>query len=306
MSLTPAAFIWMNGEFVPWDKAQIHVLTHGLHYGSSVFEGIRAYPSARGTSILALDAHVVRFFHSCKIIGLPMPHAPAEVREAIRETVRRNGHDQCYIRPIAWRGYGSLGVWADDCPVQVAIATFAWNGHWSPETREKGLDVGVSSWRRMAPDTLPAMAKTAGNYVNSALVVHEARAHGYHDGLVLDVEGFVSEGSGQNIVLVQGGRLHTPPIGASILSGVTRAIAIQIATDLSIPVVQMRVPREMLYTADELFFTGTAAEITPIRSVDRRQVGLGARGPITQSIQERFFGILKGEFEDLHGWLTAV
>lgn len=306
MSLTPAPFIWMNGEFVPWDKAQIHVLTHGLHYGSSVFEGIRAYPSSKGTSILALDAHVVRFFHSCKIIGLSLPYQPAEVRDAILETVQRNGHDQCYIRPIAWRGYGSLGVWADDCPVQVAIATFPWNGHWSPEMREKGLDVGVSSWRRMAPDTLPAMAKTAGNYVNSALVVQEARAHGYHDGLVLDVEGFVSEGSGQNVFLVQGGHLYTPPIGASILAGVTRAITIQIATDLSIAVVQMRVPREMLYTADELFFTGTAAEITPIRSVDRRPVGLGARGPITQSIQGRFFGILKGEFEDRHGWLTAV
>jgi len=306
MSLTPAPFIWMNGEYVPWDQAQIHVLTHGLHYGSSVFEGIRAYPSSKGTSVLALDAHVVRFFQSCKIIGIPLAFEPTEIRDAILETVKRNGHDQCYIRPIAWRGYGSLGVWADDCPIQVAIATFAWNGHWSADTREKGLDVGVSSWRRMAPDTLPAMAKTAGNYVNSALVVQEARAHGYHDGLVLDVEGFVSEGSGQNIFLVQGGRLHTPPIGASILSGVTRAITIQIATDLSIPVVQMRVPREMLYTADELFFTGTAAEITPIRSVDRRQVGLGARGPITQSIQERFFGILKGEFEDRHGWLTAV
>lgn len=306
MSLTPASFIWMNGEFVPWDKAQIHVLTHGLHYGSSVFEGIRAYPSSKGTSILALDAHVQRFFQSCKIIGLPLEYEFAEIREAIRETVKRNGHDHCYIRPIAWRGYGSLGVWADDCPIQVAIATFAWNGHWSAETRDKGLDVGVSSWRRMAPDTLPAMAKSAGNYVNSALVVQEARANGYHDGIALDVEGFVSEGSGANIFLVQGGRLHTPPIGASILSGVTRAIAIQIATDLSIPVVQMRVPREMLYTADELFFTGTAAEITPIRSVDRKLVGLGARGPVTQSLQERFFGILKGEFEDRHGWLTAV
>ncbi|MFN0007288.1 MAG: branched-chain amino acid transaminase [Planctomycetota bacterium] len=306
MSLTPALVIWMNGEFVPWDKAQIHVLTHGLHYGSSVFEGLRAYPQSKGTSILALDAHVQRFFQSCKIIGLPLEYQPSEIREAIRETVKRNGHDHCYIRPIAWRGYGSLGVWADDCPIQVAIASFSWNGHWSAEAREKGLDVGVSSWRRMAPDTLPAMAKSAGNYVNSALVVQEARANGYHDGIALDVEGFVSEGSGANIFLVQGGRLHTPPIGASILSGVTRAIAIQIATDLSIPVVQMRVPREMLYTADELFFSGTAAEISPIRSVDRKPVGQGARGPVTQSIQERFFGILKGEYEDRHGWLTAV
>ena len=306
MTLQPAPFIWMNGELVPWEQAQVHVLTHGLHYGSSVFEGLRAYPSAKGTSVLALDAHVIRFFHSCKIVNLPLPFDRETVREAIRETVRRNAHDECYIRPIAWRGYGSIGVWPDECPVQMAIATFPWSGHFSSETRERGLDVGVSSWRRMAPDTLPAMAKSAGNYVNSQLVVQEARAHGYHDGLVLDVEGFVSEGSGQNVFLVQNGRLHTPPIGASILSGVTRAIAIQIATDLSIPVIQMRVPREMLYTADELFFTGTAAEITPIRSVDRRPVGQGTRGPVTQAVQERFFGILKGEFEDRHGWLTPV
>jgi branched-chain amino acid aminotransferase len=306
MSLTPAPFIWMNGEFVPWDKAQIHVLSHGLHYGSSVFEGIRAYPSSGGTSILALDAHVVRFFHSCKIVHLPLPFEPAEVRGAILETVKRNAHDHCYIRPIAWRGYGSLGVWPDECPVQVAIATFPWHGHWTDESRSKGLDVGVSSWRRIAPDTLPAMAKTAGNYVNSQLVVNEARAHGYHDGLVLDVEGFVSEGSGQNVFLVHGGRLHTPPIGASILAGVTRAIAIQIASDLGIPVVQMRIPREMLYICDELFFTGTAAEITPIKSVDKLPVGTGQRGPVTQVIQERFFGILKGEAEDSHGWLTPV
>ena len=306
MALTPAPFIWMNGDFVPWDKAQIHVLTHGLHYGSSVFEGIRAYPTSSGTSILALDAHVVRFYQSSKIVRLALPFEPGEIRDAIRETVRRNGHDHCYIRPIAWRGYGSLGVWAEDCPVEVAVATFPWDGYWSAESKEKGLDVGVSSWRRMAPDTLPAMAKTAGNYVNSQLVASEAHAHGYHDGLVLDVEGFVSEGSGQNVFLVQNHRLHTPPIGASILSGVTRAITIQIASDLSIPVVQMRIPREMLYTADELFLTGTAAEITPIRSVDRHPVGAGHRGPVTQSIQERFFGILKGECLDEHGWLTPV
>lgn len=306
MTLTPAPFIWMNGDFVAWDKAQVHVLSHGLHYGSSVFEGIRAYPTPGGTSILALDAHVVRFFQSCKILNLPLRYEVDEFREAICETVRRNRHDHCYIRPIAWRGYGSIGVWPDECPVEVAIATFPWSGHFAAESREKGLDVGVSSWRRMAPDTLPAMAKSAGNYVNSQLVVCEARAHGYHDGIVLDIQGFVSEGSGQNVFLVQGGRLHTPPIGASILSGVTRAIVMQIATDLSIPVVQMRIPREMLYTADEVFFTGTAAEIAPIKSVDKKPVGTGTRGPITQSLQERFFGVLKGEFEDRHGWLTAV
>lgn len=306
MKLTPAPYIWMNGELVPWDKAQIHVLAHGLHYGSSVFEGIRAYSSAKGTAVLALDAHVSRFFQSCKILGLELPFGPDEIRAAILETVKKNAHEHCYIRPIAFRGYGSLGVYADDCPVDVAIATFPWQGHWGSDAREDGIDAGVSSWRRMAPDTLPALAKVAGNYVNSGLVVAEARANGYHEGLVLDVSGYVSEGSGQNVFLVQGGRLHTPPVGASILAGVTRAMTIQLATDASIPVVQMRIPREMLYTADEIFLSGTAAELMPVRSVDRKPVGSGSRGPITQKLQERFFGILNGEFADLHGWLTPV
>jgi len=306
MKLVPSKHIWMNGEFVPWDKAQIHVLSHGLHYGSSVFEGIRAYDTGKGTAVLALDAHVTRFFHSCKIVNLPLRYDRNQVRSAILETVRRNGHTHCYIRPIAWRGYGALGVHAEDCPVDIAIATFPWEGHFGPKAREKGIDVGVSSWRRMAPDTLPAMAKVAGNYVNSQLVVAEARAHGYQEGIVLDVAGYVSEGSGQNVFLVQGGRLHTPPVGASILAGVTRELVLQIAADLAIPVVQMRIPREMLMTADEMFFTGTAAEVLPVKNVDRKPVGAGARGPVTKSIQERFFGVLSGEFADTHGWLTPV
>ena len=306
MKMTPSSHLWMNGEFVPWDQAQIHVLTHSLHYGSAVFEGIRAYATKQGTSVLALDAHVLRFFQSCKILDLPLRFSPDEIRDAILDTVRKSGHPHCYIRPIAFRGYGALGVFADDCPIDVAIAAFPWHGHWGPDAREKGIDTCVSSWRRMAPDTLPAMAKVAGNYVNSQLVVAEARGHGFHDGLVLDVEGFVSEGSGQNVFLVQAGRLHTPPIGASILAGVTRALTIQIAADLGIPVVQMRIPREMLYTADEIFLTGTAAEVMPVRSVDRRPVGTGSRGEVTQALQERFFGILTGEFPDTHGWLTPV
>ena len=306
MKLIPSATIWMNGEFVPWDKAQVHVLTHSLHYGSAVFEGIRAYPTPNGTSVLAIDAHVVRFVQSCKIMSLPLRFDAEEIRAAILATVKKNAHDGCYIRPIAYRGYGALGVWPDECPAELAIATFPWQTHFGTDAVEKGIEAGVSSWRRMAPDTLPSLAKVAGNYVNSQLVVTEARANGYHEGLVLDVEGFVSEGSGQNIFLVQGGRLHTPPIGASILSGVTRAIVLQLASDLGIPVVQMRIPREMLYLADEVFLTGTAAEITPVRSIDKKPVGSGSRGTLTQSLQERFFGILHGEFEDQHGWLTPV
>jgi len=306
MKLIPSKFIWMNGRFVPWDEARIHVLTHGLHYGSAVFEGIRAYATPGGPAVFALDAHVSRFYQSCRVVDLPLRHEPGELREAILETVRRNGHDACYIRPVAFRGYGSLGVWPEECDVEVAIATFPWQAYMGPDAVEKGVDVGVSSWRRMAPDTLPAMAKVAGNYVNSQLVVVEARRHGYQEGLVLDVEGFVSEGSGQNVFLVQGGRLHTPPIGASILAGVTRACVLQLAADLGLSAVQMRIPREMLYAADELFLTGTAVEITPIKSVDRRSVGDGRRGPITRSVQQRFFGIVRGEVEDQHGWLTRV
>jgi len=307
MKLTTSSHIWMNGELVPWDQAQIHVLTHGLHYGSAVFEGIRAYMTKAGTAVLALDAHVARFFQSCKIIGLEMRFTHEEIRSAILAIVKKSGHPSCYIRPIAFRGYGALGVFAeDDCPIDVVIAAFPWQGHWGSGALEGGIDTGVSSWRRMAPDTLPALAKVAGNYVNSQLVVQEARGHGFQDGLVLDVEGFVSEGSGQNVFLVQGGRLHTPPVGASILAGVTRAITLQMAADLSIPAVQMRIPREMLYTADEVFLTGTAAEIMPVKSVDRRPVGEGSRGPITQRLQERFFGILSGEIEDTHRWLTPV
>jgi branched-chain amino acid aminotransferase len=306
MTMKTSSHIWMNGELVPWDQAQIHVLTHGLHYGSAVFEGIRAYMTKAGTAVLALDAHVARFFQSCKIIGLELRFTPDEIRSAILETVKKSGHPSCYIRPIAFRGYGALGVFADDVPIDVAIAAFPWQGHWGANALENGIDACVSSWRRMAPDTLPSLAKVAGNYVNSQLVVSEARAYGFQDGIVLDVEGYVSEGSGQNVFLVQGGRIHTPPIGASILAGVTRAMTLQMAADLGVPAVQLRIPREMLYTADEVFLTGTAAEIMPVKSVDRRTVGEGGRGPITQRLQERFFGILTGEIDDAHGWLTPV
>ena len=220
--------------------------------------------------------------------------------------MKRSGHPHCYIRPIAYRGYGALGVFADDCPTDVAIAAFPWQGHWGTSARDQGIDTCVSSWRRMAPDTLPAMAKVAGNYVNSQLVVSEARALGFQDGLVLDVAGYVSEGSGQNVFLVQDGRLHTPPVGASILAGVTRALTLQMAADLKIPAVESQIPREMLYTADEVFLTGTAAELMPVKSVDRRPVGSGTRGPITKRLQERYFGVLTGELPDTHGWLSPV
>lgn len=306
MKLTPSPFLWFNGEFVPWEEARVHVLTHALHYGSAVFEGLRAYATPRGPAVLGLSAHVERLFHSCKIVDLPLEHTSEEISAAILETVRRNGHSACYIRPLVFRGYGALGVFPAECPVEIAIATFPWLKAQEAESLEAGIDVGVSSWRRMAPDTHPAMAKVAGNYVNSQLVIVEARRHGYADGLVLDVDGFVSEGSGQNVFLVHDNVIGTPPVGDSILAGITRRCVLELAADLRIPAREQRIPREMLYTADEIFLTGTVAEITPVRSVDGKTVGVGKRGPVTQSLQKRFFGTLRGEFEDRHGWLTPV
>lgn len=306
MKLVPQAKIWWNGRLVAWEQAQVHVLSHALHYASSVFEGIRAYATPRGPAVFCLDAHVTRLLHSCKIVRLPLGYSHAQLCTAIRELIAANGQEACYIRPLVYRGYGALGVWPDECPVDVAIASFPWTKKDEATLLERGLDVGVSSWRRMAPDTLPAMAKCAGNYVNSALAVAEAKDRGFHEAVVLDVDGYVSEGSGQNLFLVQGGRLMTPPVGSSILAGVTRACVLQIASDLGLAVVEQRLPREMLYTADEAFFTGTVAEVTPIRSVDGLVVGDGVRGPVTRRLQERFFAIARGQAEDRHGWLSPV
>lgn len=306
MKLTPQPKIWWNGSLVDWDKAQVHVLTHALHYASSVFEGIRAYSTPKGPAVFCLAEHVERLFQSCRIVRLPIPFAPAAITTAIRETIAANRQDACYIRPLVFRGYGALGVWPDDNPVDVAIATFPWVRPNEEQLLREGLAVGVSSWRRMAPDTLPAMAKCAANYVNSALTVCEAKDRGFQEGLALDVDGFVSEGSGQNVFLVHKGVLSTPTVASSILGGITRACVIQLAKDLGIPVQEQRIPRELLYTADEAFFTGTVAEVMPIRSFDGLSVGSGARGPITQRLQERFFTIARGKAEDVHGWLTPV
>lgn len=306
MKLIPSTYVWFNGELVPWDKAQVHVLTHALHYGSAVFEGIRAYAARGGTSVFGLPEHVERLFHSCKIVGMPMRWTHDQVSNAIRDTVRANKHDACYIRPLVYRGYGALGVWPDECPVELAIATFPWIKSNEQELIEKGIDVGVSSWRRMAPDTHPAMAKVAGNYVNSQLVISEAKRHGYAEGIVLDVDGYLSEGSGQNLFLVQEGRVYTPAVGDSILAGITRKAVLALAGDMKIEVREQRLPRELLYTCDEMFFTGTVAELTPIKNVDGKPVGSGLRGPVTARLQQRFYAIARGEVEDQRGWLTRV
>ena len=237
---------------------------------------------------------------------MPLDFTPQEMEQAIINTVAKNGHDSCYIRPLAFRGYNVLGLNPVNCPVETIIATWEWGAYLGSDGLEKGVDVGVSSWRRMAPDTHPAMAKVGGNYVNSQLTVLEAHRHGYVEGIMLDVSGYVSEGSGENIFVILDGTIYTPPVGNSILAGITRQYVLQLANELGYVVREQQIPREMLYIADEIFFTGTAAEVTPIKSVDGQAVGAGERGPITKAIQEKFFGIIKGQTEDKYGWLTPV
>ncbi len=296
----------MNGKFVPWDAATVHVGVHALHYGSSVFEGIRAYPTPRGPAIFCLDPHLDRLYNSCKLYKMPVPFPQDQVRQAAIETVGRNHLASCYIRPLVFRGLGGMGLEPRQCPVDVVIFAFEWGRYLGEEAAENGVDVGVSSWRRMAPDTFPALGKIGGNYINSQLIAMEAADHGYSEGLALDINGYVSEGSGENIFIVSGGTLYTPPIGASILKGVTRSAIITLARDFGYTVVEQIIPREMLYIADEAFFTGTAAEVTPIRSFDRVPVGAGTRGPITKRLQEEFFSIVEGRGEDRYGWLTLI
>ncbi|HZG66599.1 MAG TPA: branched-chain amino acid transaminase [Herpetosiphonaceae bacterium] len=298
--------IWFNGELVPWDKAQIHVLSHVVHYGSSVFEGIRCYATSGGPAIFRLKEHTRRFFDSAKVYRMPMPFTPDEIDAACREVVRVNELESAYLRPVAYRGYGELGVDPRPCPVDVAIAALNWGRYLGEEALEQGVDVGVSSWTRMAPNTLPSMAKAGGNYLNSQLVRLEAAQHGYSEGIVLDTQGFVSEGSGENLFLIRDGRVFTPPLSASVLPGITRDTAITLAKELDIEIVETQLPRESLYIADELFFTGTAAEVTPIRSVDGIQIGAGKRGPVTEQIQSAFFDLISGELADRWGWLDHV
>ena len=306
MAFPKSEFIWYDGEFVPWDQAKVHVLAHALHYGSSVFEGIRCYATSRGPAVFCLPQHVKRMFRSCKIYRMELPYSQDQISQAIIDTVARNGLKSCYIRPLAFRGYEQLGVEPRTCPLNVIIAVWEWGAYLGPEALEQGVDVGVSSWRRMAPSTMPASAKVGGHYTNSQLIRMEAAENGYDEGIALDVYGHVSEGSGENLFLVQDGVLYTPPLSSSILCGITRSCAMRLAQELGYEVREAAIPRENLYVADELFFTGTAAEVTPIRSVDRIVVGAGRRGPITAKLQSEFFRIVSGEIPDRHHWLTPV
>jgi branched-chain amino acid aminotransferase len=298
--------IWFNGDFVPHDEARVHVLSHALHYGSAVFEGVRAYATPQGAAVLALESHVRRFFRSCKVIHMPVALDEEGLAQVVLETVRRAGLDSCYIRPLAWRGVGSMSLSPLDNDPELMVSVWPWGTLHGAGAIEDGITTGVSSWRRMAPDTHPAMAKAAGNYLNSQLVLVEAQQNGFDEGIVLDTAGYVSEGSGENIFVVLDGRVLTPPLGDSILPGITRGLVIDLCKEMGVEVVEQRVAREMLYFAEEVFFTGTAAEVTPVRSVDRRPVGDGKPGDLTKRLQEAFFAIVKGEVPDRFGWLTHV
>jgi branched-chain amino acid aminotransferase len=304
--LTPTEKIWHNGRFIAWDDAKIHVLSHVVSYGSSVFEGIRCYETQTGPAVFRLREHIRRMQDSAKIYRMDVPFSTDELAEAALELVRVNNLRACYIRPIALRGYGDIGVHGGRNPIDVFLACWEWGKYLGEEAMAEGVDVCISSWTRIAPNTLPALSKAGANYMNSQLIRMEAQINGYSEGIGLDASGYISEGSGENIFVVRDGRILTPPLGASVLPGITRDSVLQLAQALNIPLVEQIVPREMLYIADEVFFSGTAAEITPVRSVDRIPVGTGKRGPITERLQKEFFGIVHGTLPDRAGWLTPV
>ena len=298
--------IWMNGSWVAWDDAKIHVLSHVAHYGSSVFEGIRCYQTRTGPAIFRLEDHIDRMFDSAKIYRMAIPYTREQLVEACVEAVRINHLGECYIRPLVYRGYAHVGVNPIGTPIDVAIAAYPWGKYLGEDALTQGVAVKVGSWARIAPNTLPTLSKAGGNYLNSQLLKLEAIEDGYAEAIALDVHGYVSEGSGENLFLVKKGEILTPPAHCSILMGITRDSIFKLAEDLGYRVREAIIPREMLYLADEVFFSGTAVEVTPVTSVDRIPVGNGERGPVTRAVQDAFFGILKGEQPDRHRWLHPV
>jgi len=305
MAIQAASYIWKNGELIDWEKATVHVLSHALHYGSSVFEGIRVYATPDGPAAFRLSEHVDRLFDSARIHRMPMPFDRETLLAACRDTVLANGLESAYLRPIVFRGYGSLGlVPGDDVETEVVVAAVSWGRYLGEEAMERGVDVAVTSWQRPAPNTTPTMAKAGGNYLSGTLISAEAKRHGYAEGIALSTDGLVSEGAGENLFVIRDGVLFTPPVTSSILAGITRDAVLRMAADLGFEVREQAIPRDFLYLADELFFTGTAAEITPIRSVDGIIARAGGRGPMTEALQARFFGLFSGATTDQHGWLT--
>jgi branched-chain amino acid aminotransferase len=306
MAFSGTGKIWMNGKIVDWANATVHVASHVLHYGSAVFEGARCYKTPQGSAFFRLDAHVRRLYDSGRIYRMEYHLDRDAFTGAIVETVKANQLEACYIRPLMYRGYGALGVNPLTCPVEAAILVWEWGAYLGAGALEEGVDVCVSSWTRSAQNTFPALAKSAANYANAALIKMEATLDGYSEAIALNPEGHLSEGSGQNLFLVRDDVLYTPPISASVLPGITRDSVITLAQDLGFQVREMDLPREMLYISDEMFFVGTAAEITPIRSVDKIPVGAGRRGPVTTALQQAFFDYINGVVPDRHGWLQAV
>jgi branched-chain amino acid aminotransferase len=306
MAFDESGKIWFNGEFVDWMDANVHVLSHVIHYGSSVFEGMRCYNTSKGSAVFRLEEHVKRLFNSAKIYRMDVEYSMEEFSQAIIDTIKVNELEECYIRPIIFRGYNELGIHPVNNPLDSVIAVWSWGEYLGEEALDKGVDVGVSTWRRMAPDTLPNMAKAGANYMNSQLAKMESVLNGYHEAIMLDYQGMVSEGSGENVFLVNDGVLFTPPTSTSILPGITRNSVITLATDLGIEVKEEQITREMLYIVDEVFLTGTAAEITPVRSIDKTIIGEGVKGEITKKLQDNFFDVIKGTVPDDHKWLTFV
>jgi branched-chain amino acid aminotransferase len=298
--------IWHNGKFIPWDDANIHVVSHVISYGSSVFEGIRCYKTTQGPAIFRLRDHMQRLLNSAHIYRMEITYSLDDLCQASVDLVRLNKMGACYIRPIILRGYGEVGVNPYNCPLEVYMACWEWGGYLGETATRDGVDVCVSSWARSAPNTLPQMAKAAANYMNSQLIRMEAMANGYVEGIALDRNGYVSEGSGENIFIVMDGVVITPPLANCVLPGITRHTILTLCRDMNIPVAEQIIPREMLYVANEVFFSGTAAEITPLRSIDKIKVGNGARGPITKRLQEEFYGLIGGTKPDHYGWLTPV
>jgi branched-chain amino acid aminotransferase len=306
MALNKTEKIWHNGKLIDWDDAQIHVISHVVSYGSAVFEGIRCYATKQGPAVFRLREHMQRLQNSAHIYRMDFPFSVDETCQAVIDLIRANKMDSAYIRPIVLRGYGEAGVNPYGCPIEVYMACWNWGRYLGDDAIKNGVDVCISSWNRSAPNTLPQMSKAAANYMNSQLIRLEAMANGYTEGIALDVNGYVSEGSGENVFVVVGGKVITPPLANCVLPGITRNTMMELCNDMGIPASEQMIPREMLYIADEVFFAGTAVEVTPIRSIDKIQIGNGARGPITKKLQDEFYALTGGAKPDRHGWLTAV
>lgn len=305
--LTPTEKIWCNGKFIDWDDAKIHVLSHVVSYGSSVFEGIRCYNTPSGPQVFRLRDHMRRLMDSAKIYRMDkVDFTIDQMCEAVLDLIRVNKLEACYVRPILLRGYYELGVLGINNPNDLYLACWSWGQYLGAEALAQGVDVCISSWNRIAPNTLPALAKAGANYMNSQLIRMEAHFNGFAEGIALDTNGYISEGSGENIFVIRDGKISTPPLGNSALPGITRATIIFLAKRMGIEIIETPIPRESLYIADEVFFTGTAAEVSPIRSVDRIPIGSGSRGPITAKLQAEFFRVINGETPDTEGWLTPV